>query len=601
MPCIFPKHAGHLPDGIPSLFRLLLAGGSSDTQDHWVCKAKLGSVFQSGLRRFALRKLGGCPFNKGLAAPSRGPLNSILMPDRILFTTAIDYTNAAPHIGHAYEKVLTDVLTRFERLRGRPAYFLTGVDQHGQKVQQSADKAGLSPLDFASQCTEKFIALWEKLGVQYDGWAATTNPLHKTVVQKVLQNLFDKGQLYKQAHRGFYSVRQEQFLTDKERDESGQFGPEWGEVVELEEENWYFRLSEHRDWLLGFIDSHEKCVLPSFRRGELRNAAEKISGDLCISRPKARLSWGIELPFDPNFVTYVWFDALLNYLSFAGYLAEPGSGLPDFETLWPAKAQVIGKDILIPAHGIYWSIMLHALGFPDEEIPTLLVHGWWNISGAKMSKSLGNAVDPALLAERYGVSALRYYLMADIVTGRDADFSEERLRMRFNDELANNVGNLLNRSLNMAHRYRQGILRRTTTTDADLLALSEGEAPKAVAAYTQAMEHYQIDASLEAAVGLARTCNQLIESSAPWKLAKDPEQATRLDAVLYHLAESLRLVAILLSPVLPEAALGILAQLNVSAPPHLANAVWGGLPDSHLLGTPVPLFPRLEPPSIAAD
>ncbi len=523
------------------------------------------------------------------------------MPDCTFFTTAIDYTNAAPHIGHAYEKVLTDVLVRFERLSGRSAYFLTGVDQHGQKVQQSAEKEGLTPLAFAEACTAKFLGLWKTLGVEFDGWAATTNPLHKQAVQKILQRLFDEGQLYKQGHRGFYSVRQEQFLTDKERNEAGAFGPEWGQVVELEEENYYFRLSAHKDWLLGFIDAHEHFVVPAFRRVELRNAVERLSGDLCISRPKTRLSWGIELPFDKEFVTYVWFDALINYVSFAGYLAEAGSGLPEFGTLWPAKAHVIGKDILIPAHGVYWPIMLHALGFPDAEIPTLLVHGWWNISGAKMSKSLGNAVNPALLAERYGVSALRYYLMADIATGRDADFSEERLRMRFNDELANNVGNLLNRTLNMAQRYRQGVLRRVPTNDADLHALSEVEAPGAVAAYTQAMEHYQVDAALAAAVNLARACNQLIESSAPWKLAKDPEQADRLDAVLYHLAESIRLVAILLVPVLPEAALGILGQLQASAAPSLAAAVWGGLPDGHQLGTPVPLFPRLEAPPVEAE
>lgn len=498
------------------------------------------------------------------------------MPDFTFFTTAIDYTNAAPHIGHAYEKVLTDVLARFERLRQRPVYFLTGVDQHGQKVQQSAEKEGLTPLAFAEQCTEKFLALWKTLGVEFDGWAATTDPLHKQAVQRILQRLFEDGQLYKQSHKGFYSVRQEQFLTDKERNEAGEFGPEWGQVVELEEENYYFRLSSHKEWLLRFIETHEHFVIPAFRRVELRNAVERLSGDLCISRPKTRLSWGIELPFDPDFVTYVWFDALINYISFAGYLADAGSGLPKFESLWPAKAQVIGKDILIPAHGIYWPIMMHAIGFPDSHIPTLLVHGWWNISGAKMSKSLGNAIDPAALAERYGVSALRYYLMADISTGQDADFSEERLRMRFNEELANNVGNLLNRSLNMCHRYRQGVLRNVATTDADLTALSKEEAPKAVAAYALAMEKYEIDTALESAIQLARACNQLIESSAPWKLAKDPAQADRLDAVLYHLAESIRLVAILLTPVLPEASRGILSQLNVTATPCLADAVWAG-------------------------
>lgn len=523
----------------------------------------------------------------------------MLMPACAFFTTAIDYTNAAPHIGHAYEKILTDVLARYEKLNGRPVYFLTGVDQHGQKVQQSAEKEGMSPLAFAEQCTAKFISLWQKLGVNYDGWAATTDALHKQVVQKILQSLFDKGELYKQAHRGFYSVRQEQFLTDKERNSEGEFGPEWGQVVELEEENWYFRLSNHRDWLLNFIDSHETFVLPSFRRSELRNAVEKLSGDLCISRPKSRLSWGIELPFDNQFVTYVWFDALINYISFAGYLSEPGSGLPEFRSLWPAKAHVIGKDILIPAHGVYWPIMLHSLGFADSEIPTLLVHGWWNISGAKMSKSLGNAVDPMQLASHYGVSALRYYLMADIVTGKDADFSEERLRLRFNDELANNVGNLLNRTLSMAQRYRNGVLRKIHNSDEDLAALSGLEAGGALSAYQNAMDHYQVDAALRATVQFARACNQLIESAAPWKLAKDPAQADRLDAVLYHLAESLRIVAIFLTPVLPEAAAGIFAQLQWPHEALLKDAAWGQLPDNHTLGAPVPLFPRLEEPAAA--
>ncbi|MEY2599283.1 MAG: hypothetical protein RLZZ142_1542 [Verrucomicrobiota bacterium] len=520
-----------------------------------------------------------------------------LMPDCTFYTTAIDYTNAAPHIGHAYEKVLTDVLARYEKLRGSEVFFLTGVDQHGQKVQQSAEKEGIAPQDFADKCTAKFLDLWQKLGVQFDGWAATTSPTHQRVVQQILQRLHDEGQLYKQAHRGFYSVRQEQFLTDKERNEEGQFGPEWGQVVELEEENWYFRLAQHREWLLAFIDSHEHFVIPSFRRPELRNAVERLTGDLCISRPKSRLSWGIELPFDRHYVTYVWFDALINYISFAGYLALPGSDSPPFQRLWPAKAHVIGKDILIPAHGVYWPIMLHALGFPDDQIPSLLVHGWWNISGAKMSKSLGNAVDPVLLAERYGPGALRYYLMADIVTGKDADFSEERLRMRFNDELANNVGNLLNRTLNMAARYRQGVLRRPHLSEPALAALAEQEAPAAVALFQQSMEQYQVDAALRAVVGFARSCNQLIENTAPWKLAKDPAQADLLDAVLYHLAESLRILGILLSPVLPDAARGIHAQLQWTGGTQLSDARWGLLPEGHLLGAPTPLFPRLEAPA----
>jgi methionyl-tRNA synthetase len=521
------------------------------------------------------------------------------MPDCTYYTTAIDYTNAAPHIGHAYEKVLTDVLTRFEKLKGKPVFFLTGVDQHGQKVQQSAEREGVSPQEFAERCTAKFLALWDTLDVKYDGWAATTQPVHKKLVQRVLQRLHDEGHLYKQAHRGFYSVRQEQFLTDKERNEAGEFGPEWGQVIELEEENWYFRLAQHREWLLRLLETREDLVVPAFRRAELRHAAEKISGDLCISRPKARLSWGIELPFDPHYVTYVWFDALLNYLSFAGYLAEPESGLPDFSKLWPARAHVIGKDILIPAHGIYWLIMLHALGFNDEQIPTLLVHGWWNISGAKMSKSLGNSVDPLLLTERYGSEALRYYLMADIATGKDADFSEDRLRLRFNDELANNVGNLLNRTLNMAQRYRQGILRNPPIEDPALQGLSGTAAPQAIAAYTEAMESYRIDEALEAVVCFARACNQLIESAAPWKLAKDPAQSDRLDAVLYHLAESLRILGILLTPVLPRASRSLFEQLGWKSEAQLSEARWGLLPEGHRVESPTPIFPRLEAPAAA--
>lgn len=297
-------------------------------------------------------------------------------------TTAIDYTNGPPHIGHAYEKVLADVLARWHRMKGEEVYFLTGVDQHGQKVQQTAEKLGITPQEHVNNITEQFLALWNRLGISNDGWASTTDPRHKACVQKILTDLKDKGQLYKKSYKGFYSVRQEQFLTDKERDAEGNFGPEWGEVVELEEENWYFRLTDHVEWMKQFVEKSSDFVLPSFRKAEVLNAID-FDSDLCISRPKSRLSWGIEFPFDPEFVTYVWFDALINYISFAGYLAEPDSGLPEFSKLWPADCEVIGKDILVPAHGVYWPAMLHAMGFSDEEMPTLLVHGWWNINGEK--------------------------------------------------------------------------------------------------------------------------------------------------------------------------------------------------------------------------
>ena len=379
------------------------------------------------------------------------------MPKPFYITTAIDYTNSPPHIGHAYEKILADVLARYHRLKGDDVFFLTGVDQHGQKVQQSAEKAGVSPEEFVRQITEKFIALWKKLDVRYDRWAATTDPLHKKCVQGMLQRLYDEGQIYKDKQAGYYSVRQEQFLTDKERGPDGEFGPEWGQVEHREEENYYFKLNQHKEWLLAFLRSHPDFVTPDFRQTELINAVEKLSGDLCISRPKSRLSWGIELPFDRDFVNYVWFDALTNYISFMGYdpaIKDWNAQPAEFRKWWPAL-HVIGKDIMIPAHGIYWPIMLHALGFPDEQMPKLLVHGWWNISGAKMSKSLGNVVDPDALADKYGVEALRYYLMSDIATGKDAIFPKIVWSIAITADFANSFGNLLNRTLNMIARYRE--------------------------------------------------------------------------------------------------------------------------------------------------
>lgn len=563
-------------------------------------------------------------------------------------TTAIDYTNGAPHIGHAYEKVLTDVITRYQRLKTgkiESAFFLTGVDQHGQKVQQSADKQGVAPQQFVDDITKKFLALWEKLDVRYDRWAATTDPLHKTCVQKILQKLRDEGKIYKDKQGGYYSVRQEQFLTDKERGPDGQFGPEWGEVEFREEENYYFKLAEHRDWLLRHIDTHENFVTPAFRRSELRNAVEKLTGDLCVSRPKSRLAWGIEFPFDPDYVCYVWFDALVNYISFAGY--DPNSELgtrnsesedwaadaanagsttsafrvstSEFSSLWPAL-HVIGKDILIPAHGIYWVIMLHALGFPDDQIPSFLVHGWWNISGAKMSKSTGNIIDPDALADKYGAEALRYYLMSDIATGKDADFSEERLIQRYNVDLANNLGNLLNRTLNMAQKYRDGRLklsgREQTFPGQDGNPFPFGGTVEMfVQLYCDGMDGfatelpgtrkstdpYLVHAALSKVSEIAMQCNGLVEIMAPWKLAKDPARTELLDAVLYTLAESLRIIAILISPVLPKAAHGIFDQLQWKLDEagsdlrfNLSDTAWGGLPDGHVVGKPVPLFPRIE-------
>lgn len=513
-------------------------------------------------------------------------------------TTAIDYTNGSPHIGHAYEKVLADVLARYRRLVGDEVYFLTGVDQHGQKVQQTSALEGIEPEEFVKKTTARFLSLWEKLGVRYDGWAETTDSRHKACVSAILSSLLDQGQLYKKAHSGHYSVRQEQFLTDRDRDEQGNFGPEWGEVVVIEEENWYFKLSDHTDWLKGYLAGTPDSVIPAFRKTELLNAIERNPGtDLCISRPKERLTWGIEIPFDPDFVTYVWFDALINYVSFAGYRSAENAGLPEFSKLWTCDERpvhIIGKDILAPAHGIYWLCMLHAMGFPDEEMPRLLVHGWWNIRGEKMSKSLGNIVDPNELAERFGVDALRYYLTRDITTGKDADFDVERLVMLYNTELANELGNLCNRAINMSQRFTAGVLQQTEATDDDDMLLQQSLAAS-TSAYRLAMDQFDVSAALGAINRHVAHCNGYAERMKPWELKKDPANSERLAMVLYHLAESVAHCAVLLSPVLPDAAGKLAHQLNAV---HLLDAklddlAWGVLPDGHPLGKPEPVFPRI--------
>lgn len=522
------------------------------------------------------------------------PLRYPLPLDMFFITTAIDYPNGSPHIGHAYEKILADTIARYRRLSGDEVYFLTGVDQHGQKMQQTADKENVNVATLANRNTKKFVGLWKKLGVEYDGWAETTANLHKTCVQNILNKLHAEGHLYKKAYQGYYSVRQEQYLTEKDRNDEGQFGPEWGEVIELEEENWYFKLSEHAAWLREVVTSGEFGVTPDFRRNEVLNALDRAGDtDLCISRPKDRLHWGIELPFDTDFVTYVWFDALINYISFAGY--EGSKDLPDFEKLWPADLHIIGKDILVPAHAIYWPCMLHAMGFTNEQMPTLLVHGFLNIRGEKMSSSLGNIVDPDALAEQFGSETLRYYLVRDVIIGKDADFDVQRLVMLYNTELANDLGNLCNRALSMSKRSLGGIMEASDYDDDDSAALRQSM-EDTTTDYHKAMDAYDTSAALRALNKHVSFCNGYAERNKPWELAKDETQRARLASVLYHMVESCAHISVLLSPVTPEACAKIQNQLRL---PKLAEKksntlVWGLVPFGHEIGKPKPVFPRIQ-------
>jgi methionyl-tRNA synthetase len=543
------------------------------------------------------------------------------MPKTFFITTAIYYTNSSPHVGHAYEMVLADVIARYHRLKGESVFFLTGVDQHGQKVQQSAAKAGVPPAEFVKGITQQFIDLSKKLEVKNDEWAETTSDRHKKVVQGILQRLFDEGQIYKDKQTGYYSVRQEQFLTDKERGPDGQFGPEWGEIEFREEENYYFKLNQHKDWLLQYLNKRADAVIPDFRQKELRNAVERLTGDLCISRPKSRLDWGIELPFDKDFVTYVWFDALTNYISFAGYtVGEADSFLYNaqpstFRDKWPAL-QIIGKDILVPAHGIYWLIMLHAIGFPDDQMPQLLVHGWWNLGGAKMSKSAGNIIDPFVLIDKYSADAVRLYLTGAIATGEDADFSEERLLTHYTTSLANGLGNLVSRVLNMVYRYVDGELMKAPNQKSGKLASSwlsyveEWGLAGEILSYREDFDggshefplpKFQVHKAIGLVMETIANCDRAVEECAPWRLAKDPSKAEELARVLYALTEAIRIMAIWISPMMPRIAHRIFDQLNWKMGPsgkerrfQLKDADWGGLPHGHRIGRPEPLFPRIE-------
>ncbi len=511
-------------------------------------------------------------------------------------TTAIDYPNGKPHIGHAYEKILADVLTRYRRLKGEEAYFLTGVDQHGQKMVKTAEAEGVNVATLTKRNTKVFLKLWEKLDVSYDGWAETTDARHQACVQAILTELEEKGSLYKKSYAGYYSVRQEQYLTDRDRNEDGEFGPEWGEVEEREEENWYFKLSAHATWLKSTIESDALKIIPEFRKTEVLNAIERASEtDLCISRPKERMSWGIPLPFDPEFVTYVWFDALINYISFAGYRKSDGSDFPEFDTLWPADLQIIGKDILVPAHAIYWPCMLHAMGFEADEMPTLLVHGFWNVRGDKMSKSLGNIIDPAELADKFGVDTLRYYLCRDIHSGKDSDFDPERLVMLFNTELANDLGNLLNRSINMTKGFCNSTISSTDTDNEEDRALRESLA-QSTEAYIKAMNHCEVSVALQAINDHVTHCNGYLERHKPWEMKKDETQLPRVGEILSHTAESCAHLALLLSPILPAAAEKIFSQLKKEKlnKMTLNELQWGLLEAGHQTGKPKPVFPRIQ-------
>ena len=480
------------------------------------------------------------------------------MPKKFYITTPIYYVNDVPHIGHAYTTIAADVAARYKRLGGHDVFFLTGTDEHGQKVQQAATESGKSPQDHVDSLYIRFKELWRKLNISNTDFIRTTEPRHKKVVQEILQDLHDRGEIYKDSYEGWYCMSDERFWTEKDLVDGN--CPECGRKVEkIKEYNYFFKMGQHRDWLIEQIQSNEKFILPASRKNEVLGFLQKPLEDLCISRPKERLPWGIPLPFDDDYVTYVWFDALINYISVHGSLEKiRGSGY------WPASHHLIGKDILT-THSVYWSTMLKAMGL---EVPNnIFAHGWWTVNGQKMSKSLRNVVEPNLLIDQFGVDAIRYFLLREVPFGSDGDFSHKALIGRINSDLANNLGNLVNRTLNMLGKYFDGKIPVPFILDEDDKdAVLRHKADEVIQAADLFYKELGFSKILMKIWEFLDTSNQYINNTAPWNLAKSDEGKERLATVMYNSAEACRVVAILIAPFMPETADKIMEQLGIDIP-----------------------------------
>ncbi len=517
------------------------------------------------------------------------------MSKRFYITTAIDYVNGQPHLGHAYEKIIADVIARARRSLEHQTFFLTGLDEHGQKVQQAAISESKSPQSYCDELAEVWKRFVAKLGLTNDDFVRTTESRHQKIVQAILLKLNAAGHFYRDTYRGFYSAKEETFLTEKDRRPDGTFDPSYGDVTELQEQNYYFKLKDQQQWLIDYIEQNPTFISPDYRRNEVLGFLKHNTlEDLCITRPANRLNWGIPIPFDPNFVTYVWFDALVNYFSIPASQGDPtaakvlgSEALPQSPalSLWPADIHVIGKDIL-KFHAVYWPIMLKAMGaaLPKQ----ILVHGWWQKDGQKMSKTIGNVVDPIAVIDEWGLDAFRFYVLRELDIGPDGNWTEGGFKARYSAELANGLGNLVNRSLAMLKRYRNGLVPSVSTE----LAI---DTERVVLEVRAALELNQLQRALQSIWSLVTRGNQYVDHTAPFRLAKDPANAQRLDEVLYNLVEVCRIIAVLLWPFLPGTAEKIYAQLGLPAKPDKFSLTrWGLLRSSHSIGSPAPLFPRID-------
>ena len=497
------------------------------------------------------------------------------MSKTFYLTTPIYYVNDKPHIGHAYTTILADVLARYHRNAGRETFFLTGLDEHGQKVQQAAEDRGIEPQQHCDEMAPRFIDIWEKLHISYDDFIRTTENRHKKIVQMFLQKVYDAGDIYEDEYEGLYSVSEERFITEKEA-ESGEFR----DIKKLKEKNYFFKMGKYQDALIDHIKSNPKFIQPEHRKNEILGFLRQPLNDLCVSRPKSRLNWGIELPFDKEYVTYVWFDALINYITAPGF----GKDHESFDKWWPVSYHLIGKDILT-THAVYWPTMLMSA---DIELPqSIFAHGWWLMGESKMSKSIGNVINPMDLIDDYGVDPVRYYLMREMVLGQDSNFTMESFIQRYNSDLANDFGNLLSRvSTLMKKNYDGRIPDPGELSEAELRIKTKGES--LCGTVNGMIKNMRLNEAIENTMQYIRSVNKYMEKNAPWKLVKEDKSAA--GKILYTAGEALRLGAVLLSPVMPNRTSILLDALNAPG----VDLSWGGLKPGETLKDHEPLFPRVK-------